>query len=128
MVNLPQTVIASMKQNASERFEDMLALLLLAPLSHEEQRKQMANTGKVAGVVTVLLSDLMGYHYNVHDWLLEVLSDKLVGHSMLLDQKRELVFAEPDTLYFKVTGKLPDTPLEIPTFALVSGDDNEGTN
>jgi len=93
------------------------------PLNAVNISNQMANNGCVTGVVMVSLDELIS---NDLEGFLDILSNRLIGNSLLQDVQYKVLSNHEDQLLIAVTGIVDENALAVEAYDLViHRDENE---
>lgn len=82
-------------------FKETKVNYLIEPLTIAEMKKQMEEKNEVTGVIRIELSDAIE---NGLEGFLDFISKKLTGSPLLMDIDYEVIVADKDWIYLKVTG------------------------
>ena len=82
-------------------FKETKVNYLIEPLTIAEMKKQMEEKNEVIGVIRIELSDAIE---NDLEGFLDFISEKLTGSPLLMDIDYEVIVADKDWIYLKVTG------------------------
>lgn len=82
-------------------FKETKVNYLTKPLTMEEMKKQMEEKNEVTGVIRIELSDAIE---NDLEGFLDFISEKLTGSPLLMGIDYEVIVADKDWIYLKVTG------------------------
>lgn len=82
-------------------FKETKVNYLIEPLTIAEMKKQMEEKNEVTGVIRIELSDAIE---NGLEGFLDFISEELTGSPLLMDVDYEVIVADKDWIYLKVTG------------------------
>ena len=82
-------------------FKETKVDYLTKPLTIEEMKKQMEENDEVTGVIRIELSDAIE---NGLEGFLDFISEELTGSPLLMSIDYEIIIADKDWIYLKVTG------------------------
>lgn len=82
-------------------FKETKVNYLIEPLTIAEMKKQMEEKNEVTGVIRIELSDAIE---NDLEGFLDFISEKLTGSPLLMGIDYEVIVADKDWIYLKVTG------------------------
>lgn len=82
-------------------FKETKVNYLIKPLTIAEMKKQMEEKNEVTGVIRIELSDAIE---NGLEGFLDFISEELTGSPLLMDVDYEVIVADKDWIYLKVTG------------------------
>lgn len=82
-------------------FKETKVNYLIEPLTIAEMKKQMEEKNEVTGVIRIELSDAIE---NDLEGFLDFISEELIGSPLLMSPNYEIIIANKDWIYLKVTG------------------------
>ena len=82
-------------------FKETKVDYLTQPLTIEAMKRQMEENDEVTGIIRIELSDAIESGL---EWFLDFISEELTGSPLLMDVDYEVLAADIDWIYLKVTG------------------------